>query len=385
MSGPGPIRNLLLTLFGACCTLLLLPAICKPQEEEKFKVIEVPLSVSVKEVPSRKLLDAKIYRILVTQQFAVLVGERSAWFMQGAGSPKPLSRFATFPRGFNWYAGGCVAGDRIVVGVGNYSEQTKKEEEGTSPGGFVGGPDPVGLLVINPDPPKIELIKSFKVVLAPPESGWTAPGYSEIPKSLTPEVESCSWGGGYLYIGEFSDISRLDLRSRTAEILTYEDLGSDKPAMWKGPDALWYTAAQSEGYTWVANLKNSGEKGDGYHPLNYELTYPDSVLRYEGRLLVSSAAGVVEIQPSRKTYVHYKTTEDKKKMAVYDLSIINGGLWGTRDDGFVSFDLAARSAVIFRLQGNQVSNDIKSLGWVGGRWLVGTAKGLVEVSPESLR
>jgi hypothetical protein len=384
MSGPGPIRNRLLTLFGACWALLLLPAICKPQEE-KFKVIEVPLSVSVKEVPSQKVLDAKVDRILVTQQFAVLVGERSAWVVRGAGSPKPLSRFASFPRGFNWYGGGCVAGDRIVVGVGNYSEQTKQEEEDKSPGDFVGGPDPVGLLVINPDPPKIELIKSFKVVLAPPESGWTAPGFSEIPKSLTPDLESCSWGGGYLYTGDFNDISRLDLRSRTAEILTYEDLGSNKPAMWKGPDALWYTIAQSEGDSGVANLKGSGEEGDGYTPLNYELTYPDSVLRYQGRLLVSSAAGVVEIQPSSKTYVHYKTTEDKKRMAVYGLSIIDGGLWGTRDDGFVRFDLAAKSAVIFRLRGNQVSNDIKSLGWVGGRWLVGTAKGLVEVSPESLR
>lgn len=384
MARPRPIRKPVLTLFGACCLLLLLPAICTPQGE-KFKVIEVPLSVRVKEVPSQKLLGAEVYRILSTQKFAVLVGERSAWIVRGAGSPKPLSRFASFPRGFNWYGGGCVAGERIVLGVGNYSEQRKKEEEDKSPGDFVGGPNPVGLLVISGDPPRIELIKSFKVVSAPPESGWTAPGFSEVPKTLTPNLESCSWGGGYLYTGDFNDIARLDLRSRTAEILVYEELGSDKPAMWRGPDALWYTTAQSEGWSSVANLKNSGGEGDGYAPLNYDQTYPDSVLRHQGHLLVSSVAGVVEIRPTRKTYVHYKLNENKKKMAVYGLSIIDGGLWGTRDDGFVRFDLAAKSAVIFRLRGNQVSNDIKSLGWVGRRWLVGTARGVFEVSPESLR
>src|SRR5690348_5884425 len=329
MSGPSPVRKRVLTLFGVCCALLLLPAICTPQEE-KFNVIEVPLSVRVKEVPSQMVLDAKVNQILVTQQFAVLVGERSAWVLLGAGSPKPLSRFATFPRGFNWYGGGCVAGDRVVVGVGNYSEQTKQEEENTSAGGYVGGPDPAGLLVINPEPPKIELIKSFKVVSAPPESGSTVPGFSEYPEGLTPDLESCSWGGGKLYVGDFNEIARLDLRTRTAEILASEELGSDKLAMLKGPDALWYVAAQSEGYTWVANLKNSGEGGDGYKPLNYDLTYPDSVVRYQGHLLVSSAAGVVEIQPSRKIYVHYKTTDDKKKMAVHGLSIIDSGLWGTR-------------------------------------------------------
>lgn len=111
--------------------------------------------------------------------------------------------------------------------------------------------------------------------------------------------------------------------------------------------------------------------------LNDGYVSADSIVRYGGRLLTSSLAGLVEIDEKKNAYIHYQLTKDKKTMAIYKLNIINKELWAVRDDGWVRFDLDHKLATLFRLGGEKASNNIRSMGCFEGNWYVGTDKELV--------
>jgi hypothetical protein len=355
------------------CILLLFPKTPTPAQDD-FTNVEVPLSTTTNFVQFDKILSSPVSQIITNQRFAVLLSARSAWIMRAAGKPVPLGEFAALPPGFDWYERGCVAGNRIAIGVANYSKKQEQEDESKQRGDFVMGPEPAGVLVVNLDTPSITLVAKYRVISRPPGTSL-----EDVPKVITPGLESCLWSGSGLYVGDFGHLFLLDLSNRTAEVIQFDGpLGISKTSLWKEPGALWYTADSggAEG-TWVVELK--GETERDYSPLNYYLTCPDSILRFNGRLLISSMAGVIEINTRSRRYYHYKLSEDKSEMAVHGLSAINGGLWGTTEYGWVKFDLDRKAASIFRLEGLDVSNNIEAVGFFSGRWFVGTDRELARV------
>jgi hypothetical protein len=351
--------------------LLLFPYTARPAQND-FATIEVTLSTTAVPAQFEHVLSSRVSQIITAQRFAVLSSSRSAWVMRPGGKPVPLGKFAALPSGFDWYERGCAVGSRIVIGVGNYSKQQEQDEESKSRGDFVMGPEPFGVLVVNLDPPKITLVTKFRVV-----SQSSAINAEAVPKFVNPGFESCLWTGNELYVGDFGHLFRLDLSNKTADVIESDEMQMNRTSLWKDPDALWYTGDSGAEGTWVSELKGDTERD--YTPLNYYLSMPDSILRFNGRLLISSLAGVTEIDTKNRKYYHYKLTNDKSKMAVFGLCAINGELWGTTDHGWVKFDLGRKAATIFRLEGPATSNKIEALGFFDGSWFVGTDKQLARI------
>lgn len=343
--------------------------------QEEFSIVEVPLQVTRRQVQTKTLLPFPINQIVGTQKFAAFVSHRKVWIIRPGKGTAPLSDIEPLPEGFDWYQTACTTGNTLVVGVSNYSEEQRKRDQTQRRGGFVAGPKPAGIIIVEFDPLKIEFIPKFKVVARPPlPEGYAAS------KEITPDVRSCLWDNNRLYVGGYGNLISLNLDSKTAEIIEddLDEEGATRTSIWKERKTIWYTADEGGlSGTWITRIEDG--KSENYRLLNYYLTVPDSILRYKNRLLTSSLAGVVEIDETKKTFIHYKLTEDEKKMHVYNLSAIKNRLWGVREDGFVKFDLEKKSATHFQLQGSNVSNNIDSIGYFGGRWYIGTDKELVQV------
>lgn len=64
-------------------------------------------------------------------------------------------------------------------------------------------------------------------------------------------------------------------------------------------------------------------------------------------------------------------------MAVYGLGLLDGALWGARDDGWVRFSLPELAAERFRLRGAGISNYVEAVGWFGGALYVATNEQVV--------
>ncbi len=343
-------------------------------QDDITSIVEVPLSVTRMQVQSQKILPHPIAHIIITREFALFLSNRVAWIKLPGRNLVPLSEVAPLPKGFDWYETGCAAGDVVVVGVGSYSEEQRNQDLSVPRGGFVAGPDPAGALVVKLNPPGVELVPRFRVA-----GHRRVPEGIEIPAFVTPLFESCSWADGALYVGAHGYLLRLDLNTRTAEVLEADGkLEINRPGIWKEGKTIWYAADEGgmDG-TWVTKLQ--GQSETQYQVLNYYLTAPDSILKYKNHLLTSSLAGVVEIDEEAQTYRHYTLTEDRARMRVYGLSVLIGELWGLREDGWVKFDLDKRAATLFQLEGKDASNNILSIGFVDASWYVGTDRELVKL------
>ena len=352
---------------------------------DEFKVVEVPLLVTRQYVLFKTFLPSPIRFIVTAREFAAFVSNREVWIKTRGRDLVELSKVVTLPKGFDWYQSASLAGDKLVLGVGNYTEDRRQKDMKASRGEYVEGPREAGILIVQLNPLKATFVPEFKVVVKPvlpplpPGTPVEAQGMFLAPDLLTPSVQSFLWDGKDLYVGGYGQLAKLNLDKKTAEILEYDvGLTVNRTSLWKEGGVLWYTADEGglDG-AWIERIERG--RATRYRLLNYYLTVPDAILRYENRLLASSLAGVVEIDEGKKIFTHYKLTEDKTKMRVYKLSAIEGGLWGLREDGWVKFDLPKKSAIHFQLKGSNVSNNIYAIGYFEGQWFIATEQELVRL------
>lgn len=353
-------------------------------EYVNFKIKEVPLTVARKSVKFDVFLEFPTPDIVFRENYAAFFTARKAWIKLKGKKLIPLEKFVKLPKGFNWHEG-AFAGDDLIISVADYTEKQLKKDMATSRGGFVAGPDPVGILVVEIDPPGAKLIKSFKVDeksrIGSDKSNFRE-DYKDIPedmlapKEITPVVQSFWQEGKYLYAGNYGSLLKLNINEETAEIIELDEMLINRVGLWKEGKTLWYLADEGgmDG-AWIEKLE--GKKSWSFRLLNEAYIYPDRILRYDGRLLTSSGAGVVEVDEADKTYIHYQFGKDKKKMGVFKLGVINGALWGVRDDGWVRFNLKNKSATHYRLEGKGVSNSVQSVALFDGKWYIATDKQVV--------
>ena len=362
--------------WKACLLLLALPALgagdSTPAADRPFRVQEVRLTVKEKTRPFNLLLTEKIDQIVTAKRFVAFRAGRGLWVKLEDKPIRRLEQLVDLPSGFDWYEHACAAGDRLVVAVSVYPEEQRLHEEEVGMGGFRPGPQEAGFLVVDlRRQPSVRFLQSFRVTSRP------EPGLGEMDEPIVPDPEvklgmqSCAWDGDHLYVGDFGALARVDLDAGTADLLEEDMLGINRTALVKDGRDLWYSAFADSPW-----MEKWTPRGTSRLDLLNEAAEADSLLKHRGRLLASTAAGVVEIDEKRRTYVRYSLADGP---AVYGLTLQRRKLLGVQDDGWVELDLSDREAVRYRLEGPGADNRVLSIGFFDGDWYLGTVSGLVKV------
>jgi hypothetical protein len=320
---------------------------CELKAHEAFEIEEVPLSVTHVDVKWESVLQAGIRRAVSTPGFAVFTDGRDAWIKRSGRDLVPLAEEYELPKGFDYYGRLGVAGEKVVASVGWYPEERLDSDKAAPGGGYRAGPDPMGLLVISPS--NAEYVPYVEVTSAAyvPDSTDKSP----VPDTLLPSFQSCFWTGSRLLIGAYGYLASIDLFAKTAELIDFDGMSEiNRMAIFKDGDAYWVSCHEGGAVgAWITKL--AGSRFDRFCLLEFcngDL-YPDTYLRYKGKLLTSSMAGIVEIDEKNKKYVHYQLSDNRWYMASYDARIIDGELWAEKEDGLVRFDLDENAATIYHL------------------------------------
>lgn len=343
---------------------------------------EVPLTVTHRVVSYEPVLRKPIRDIAQTQRFIAFSDHRDLWILQPG---QPLSRLADrlhLPDGFDWYGTLCAAGDKLAASVGAYPEEQRRRELETPRGAYRGGPQPVGVLVFTEN--EARLVQEFPVDSVDPRV--RLPFGEPPPRQIRPWIQSCHWDGTALIVGAYGLLARLDLRSDSARLLDLDaELEFNRKAILAEKDALWVSLDEG-GASGGCVEKLRGKEASRYCLLGYNNSEldPDAILKHQARLLTSSLAGIVEIDERAGAYVHYQLNSDRSQMRVFELAVIQDQLWAIREDGFVRFNLPFRAATHFRLEGEEISNDIHGLTYFNGIWYVATEDMLVAVKSRDL-
>lgn len=345
---------------------------------DELKIIEIPLKVKHQNVSFKRLLSGPVYQIVSTPKFMAFNSNRNIWIKRSGENLKLLSDLVDVPQDCDWYQFMCFADNKLVISAGNYSEEQRKKDSEASLGGYIAGPRAEGIMIVEVNPPKSKFVKEFKVVKNPTSA---SKNLSEIPvpETIVLGMQSCLWDGENLYIGNHGFLTEVFLDANEAKLIEYDSglIELNRKALFKEGETLW--VAEDEGGLDGGGIKklHRNKQTKFFRLLNYPYTDPGSILRYKGLLLTSSLAGLVQINEKQNAYIHYQLTKDKKKMAIYNLVIINNELWAVRDDGWVKFDLTSKSAILYYLKGAGVSNNIQSIAYFEGDWFIGTDKELV--------
>jgi hypothetical protein len=357
-------------------TLVVVLALCCLRDiyaQDNFKIRTAPLRVTRRSAAFRKILSEPINDIVVGPKFAVFKSNRKLWVKLPGSDITPLSELMTLPNNFDWYEAVCIAGDRLIASVGNYSETQRQHELNQPPGAFIGGSSGAGLLIVDLELRKYRLIQDIKIVDRPPKT-------DEDPnekKSLIPSFQSAYYDGKEFYAGAYGLLYKLNLDTAEAWIFEEEELSDNRPWIFKEGETIW--AATDSGGDGASIRKTRNRKSTDYFLLNTDEISPDRVIRFGKRLLTSSPAGIIEIDERTKTYIHYQFSQDPKKMGVYKLAVLNGSLWGVRDDGMARFDLQRNSAIHYLLSDDNKPVGVFALGVFDGKFYAATQKGLVTI------
>jgi len=345
---------------------------------DELKIIEIPLKVKHQNVSFKRLLSEPVYQIVSTPKFMAFNSNRKIWIKRSGEKLTNLSDLISLSQECDWFQFMCAAGNKLIIAAGNYSEEQCKKDSEASLGGYIAGPRAEGIMIVEVNPPKLKFVKEFKVVKNPTSA---SKNLSEIPvpETIVLGMQSCLWDGENLYIGNHGFLTEVFLDANEVKLIEYDSglIELNRKALFKEGETLW--VAEDEGGLDGGGIKklHRNKQTKFFRLLNYPYTDPDSILRYKGLLLTSSLAGLVQINEKQNAYIHYQLTKDKKKMAIYNLVIINNELWAVRDDGWVKFDLTSKSAILYYLKGAEVSNNIQSIAYFEGDWFIGTDKELV--------
>ncbi|HEX5083858.1 MAG TPA: hypothetical protein VFY40_17550 [Blastocatellia bacterium] len=341
--------------------------------QDEFKIRAAPLRVTHRSAVFKKILSEPINDIITGPKFAVFKSNRKLWVKFPGRDITLLSELVSLPNNFDWYEAVCIAEDRVVASVGNYSEEQYLEEKDKTAGEFRGGSAAVGLLIVDLMLRTCRLIQDIRIVDRPSNTYAAPPD----PNSSIPSFQSAYFDGKELYAGAYGYLYKLNLDSGEAWILQEDGLSDNRFWTFKESGAIWTTTDSGGDGASIRKTQNKVSKD--YYLLNNAYISPDRVIRFGKRLLTSSSAGIIEIDELTKTYIHYQFSRDKEKMGVFKLSVLNGSLWGVRDDGIARFDLQRKSAIHYLMSADNKLVAALALGVFDGKLYAGTENGLVIV------
>ena len=319
------------------------------------------------------MLGHRITEMSASAAFIAFMNHRRVWIGRGRDTPVPLDVLADVPTGFDWYTAIHAEGSRLLVGVANYSEEQRRQDRAQPTGGFVRGSTPVGLLSVDVETKEVDYYTWFI------ERGR---GAGEAVQTQVPDIQSILIAGDQLLIAGAGHLSLLDLHGRG--IASLDDGGDGisftRDDLWLRGEEIWYVADEGGLLgNWVGRFHTRG--AEEFRPLNYSYTNPNSGLAIGDSVLISSSAGVIEIDAEAARYTHYRIDPDPKKMAVYGLALLDGELWGALDDGWVRFSLPDLTAERFSLRGEGGSNYVEAVASFGGAFYVATDEQVVVLEP----
>src|SRR5262245_41411788 len=341
--------------------------------QNNFKIRTVQLRVDHRSTAFKKILSQPTNDIVVSSKFAIFKSNRKLWVKFPGSDITPLSELIALPNDFDWYEAVCIAGDRLIASVGNYSETQRQQELNQPPGAFIEGSSGAGLLIVDLELRKYRLIQEVKIVDRPPKTDEDP----DEKKSLIPSFQSAYYDGKELYAGAYGFLYKLNLDTAEALIIEEDGLSDNRPWIFKEGETIW-TATDSGG-DGASIRKTRNRKSIDYFLHNTDEISPDRVMRFGKRLLTSSPAGIIEIDERTKTYIHYQFSRDKEKMGVYNLSVLNGSLWGVRDDGIVRFDLQRNSAIHYLLSDDNKPVEVFAIGIFDVQFYAATQNGLMTI------
>jgi len=359
-------RKIIAAVLVLCC-------IRNISAQDNFKIRTVQLRVAHRSTAFKKILSEPTNDIVVSSKFAIFKSNRKLWVKFPGSDVTPLPELVALPNNFDWYEAVCIAGDQLIASVGNYSEEQYRKEKDKSVGEFIGGSSGVGLLIVDLKSRKYKLLQDVRIVDSPPNT------YADPPEknSLIPSFQSAYYDGKELYAGAYGFLYKLNLDTAEALIIEEDGLSDNRPWIFKEGETIW-TATDSGG-DGASIRKTRNRKSIDYFLLNTDEISPDRVMRFGKRLLTSSPAGIIEIDERTKTYIHYQFSRDKEKMGVYNLSVLNGSLWGVRDDGIVRFDLQRNSAIHYLLSDDNKPVEVFAIGIFDGQFYAATQNGLMTI------
>lgn len=388
---PASSRGLSIVRIGAVLALSSLaaaPARSDANGPASYTVETVPLQVTRKPVTGQILLRQSIVSLAATSELAALTDNHSIWTMRRRFKPVPLAMGNILPTGVNWFDIGCAAGEQVVVSAARYSTQRREADKATARGGYVEGPQAAGILLISVT--GVTPISTFKIVLypdghtEPPDSERDSPASLHSPHTLSPWIQTCAWDGQELVAGGYGFLAQLNLKSHEAKLLEYEDGDAFNR------DALFLDGAQrwvslDEGGLGGGCVERSGPQADRQFcllNLSSGQIGPNSILRFAGRVLVSSDAGVVEIDEQRERYIDYQIHGlgiDPHIVWVLGLKTVDGQLLGASQEGLVRFDLEHTRATVIEFPKEDHPGTIRAFIPFDGGLLVAAEHALVKV------
>jgi hypothetical protein len=272
------------------------------------------------------------------------------------------------PEECDWFETAYPAGRNIVLGVNSYREQQRKADSATERGGFRAGPQPIGMLIIKPNPIRVQLVKHFNLINKEYEGDILNVGY----------LQSSYWDGTKLLIGTYGYLADADLESETADLIEEDEVPINRLAVLKDNSATWIVTDEG-GAAGGCIEKHDHNIVRRYFPINLNnaIIHTDAIIKYKNKILTSSLAGVVEIDERNHKYVHYQLTDNPLTMRVYNITIIDDSLWGLREDGWINIDIENKSAMLYQFSDKSISNNIFGIVKFEGLWYIATENALV--------
>lgn len=146
---------------------------------------------------------------------------------------------------------------------------------------------------------------------------------------------------------------------------------------------LWTThwgagVLQSDLHTFRGALYQAGPAGNNIRSI---LVRPDGF--YLGGLNSGDRMGICAVDGDLLTWQRYEARDDARIRStdVYDMADWQGRIWLATQDGLLSFNEQKREWERFDVQKNLFSNDVRALSAVDSELWIGTARGLVVMTP----
>ncbi len=341
---------------------------------DNWKINEIQLTIVNNSINATLLLDQPIVEIIPCAQQQVLLSPRKAWIASQGKLTALKELVPNVSPAFDWYKTAFCYGQNVFLSVSNYSEQQRQKDNSQPSGGFRRGPEDVGILLVNLKTKSSILYQDLPVKYSSRLSN--DPDFKHYPKRMNPSPQSVAVYKDEIYIGCYGSLHRLLLDGPSLLCIEYDyGLSFNRQALLKRPLDLWVAYDEGGiGGTWIE--RKSQGKSFKYFPLNYNMTIPDSIVSFRNQIFISSLAGLIRIDEKTKTYHHYQTTSNKKKMDIYELIVLDQKLYAQTRDGFITYDLSSNTATVHRLSDKQLSNNIFCIGRLDGQLVVANESGL---------
>jgi len=347
----------------------LAPTHCALSSE--YATVEIPLAKSTQLVDAEPLLEAPIIDLLVFDNSLVAVASRGVWVSHNGETFSKLDIFAGIELEDGWINSVCNAGQSLMFSIGDYPEHVKQKTDNAILGGFRAGPTSKGYVFY--DGKKLSYQASLAI------SGYrkeVEEGYNEfrsqmlpsldigdLPKSINESIQSCEYDEGKLLLGSYGSLVKYDLATNTGTVLDLDyELEFNRSALTFDGVNTWVLEDEGGAAGGCLNRYGDSFKREeivcllGYNNNQMPL---DNIFTWGGSVFTSSVAGLIEIDSDRQVFNHYRFSSNDKELALYDAFRFGGDIWGVREDGFVSIDLADKSFELYQIKGQ--GNDIYGL------------------------